>query len=113
MGYNKAIFDLGIIGGGSAGMFSALKIAKEDKKMKVILFELGRPFLKRRRALEGALGALPTSDGKLYINDLKKLKTITTQNRIKKANNYFKEYLSSLFSFDLIKDKFPSTSTLN
>ncbi len=42
------IFDVGIIGMGVAGTFAALKIAQENKDLKVIGIDCGRPPAKRR-----------------------------------------------------------------
>ena len=63
-------YDIGIIGAGVAGAFAALRIAKEYKNFKTIVFDLGRPPMKRRRQLEGWFGCLPNSDGKFYLSDL-------------------------------------------
>jgi len=64
------IYDVGIIGAGVAGSFASLKLAKEHKNVKAILFDLGRPPMKRRRQLEGWLGCLPNSDVKLYLSHI-------------------------------------------
>jgi len=56
-------YDIGIIGGGIAGAFAALRLAEHHKKKKCILFELGRPPAKRRRQLEGWFGCFPFGDG--------------------------------------------------
>ena len=103
-------FDVGIIGAGVAGAFATLKLAKDHKNTKVILFDLGRPPAKRRRRLEGFLGCLPNSDGKLYLNDLHKIVDITGLRKAKAAHNRFNKTLSNVGTFKVIKDKPLSTS---
>lgn len=103
-------FDIGIVGAGVAGAFAALKIAKDHKGAKAILFDLGRPPMKRRRQLEGWLGCLPNSDGKLYQTDFGKISDLTGLRRAKSANTWFNSVLSNINDFKLIKDKGPSIS---
>lgn len=111
---SKNIADICVIGAGIAGTFAALKIARENTKTKVIVFDLGRPPLKRRSGRpEGFLGALPSGDGKLYINDLKSLKEIGNKTKIDQNFEWFENYCNSLFSFKLIKDEKPNLSVLN
>lgn len=105
-------FDVGIIGAGVAGTFATLKLTKDHKNMKVILFDIGRPPAKRRRQLEGFLGCLPNSDGKLYLNDLDKVSDITGLRKAKSAFNYFNKTLSNVGSFKVIKDK-PLSASLD
>ena len=81
-------YDVGIIGAGVAGSFAALKIAKDHKNIKTILFDLGRPPMKRRRQLEGWLGCLPNSDGKLYLNDLDRVSNLVGAKKTKSAYNW-------------------------
>lgn len=103
-------FDIGIIGAGVAGAFATLKIAKEHKDAKTILFDLGRPPMKRRRQLEGWLGCLPNSDGKLYLNDISKVANLAGTRKAKSAFTWFEEIISNVNSFKTIKDKSPSIS---
>jgi uncharacterized FAD-dependent dehydrogenase len=103
-------FDVGIIGAGVAGSFAALKIAKDHKNAKTILFDLGRPPMKRRRQLEGWLGCLPNSDGKLYLNDITKVSELVGTRKINTANTFFTKILSQAGKFKVIKDKGPSSS---
>lgn len=98
-------YDIGIIGAGVAGAFATLKLAKDHKNAKVILFDLGRPPAKRRRQLEGFLGCLPNSDGKLYLNDLKKVEDITGLRKVKSSYNWFNKILSNVGTFKTVKDK--------
>jgi uncharacterized FAD-dependent dehydrogenase len=99
------MFDIGIIGAGVAGAFATLKLAKDHKNIKVVLFDLGRPPMKRRRRLEGWLGALPNSDGKLYMNDLDRVIEITGLRRAKKAHNWFDKTIANIDNFKTIKDR--------
>lgn len=103
-------FDIGIIGAGVAGAFASLKIAKEYKNAKTIVFDLGRPPMKRRRQLEGWLGCLPNSDGKLYLNDISKISNITGLRKAKSSYTWFNNILSNIGNFKIIKDKSPSIS---
>lgn len=103
-------FDIGIIGAGIAGSFATLKIAKEHKNTKTIVFDLGRPPMKRRRQLEGWLGCLPNSDGKIYLSDLDKVTSITGLRKSKSSFNYFNNVLSNIDNFKIIKDKSPQVS---
>lgn len=104
------VFDVGIIGAGVAGSFAALKIAKDHKNTKTILFDLGRPPMKRRRQLEGWLGCLPNSDGKLYLNDIGKVAELVGTRRVNSANTFFSKVLSQTGKFKIVKDKGPSVS---
>lgn len=104
------IFDIGIVGAGVAGAFATLKIAKEHKEAKTILFDLGRPPMKRRRQLEGWLGCLPNSDGKLYLNDMSKVSNLTGNRRVKSSFAWFEEVISNINTFKVVKDKSPSIS---
>jgi len=104
-------FDVGIIGAGVAGAFATMKIAKDHKNVKTILFDLGRPPMKRRRQLEGWLGCLPNSDGKLYLNDIDKVAEIVGSRKTKAAYNWFNKVLANVGTFKATKDRAPSIST--
>lgn len=103
-------FDVGIIGAGVAGAFATLKMAKEHKNVKTVLFDLGRPPMKRRRQLEGWLGCLPNSDGKLYLNDINKVSDLVGTRKAKSAHTYFNKIIGNIGNFKTIKDKSPSIS---
>lgn len=103
-------FDVGIIGAGVAGAFATLKMAKDHKNVKTILFDLGRPPMKRRRQLEGWLGCLPNSDGKLYMSDLDKVTELTGARKSKAAYNWFSKVLSNIDTFKVTKDRAPNVS---
>jgi len=105
------IYDIGIIGAGVAGSFASLKLAKEHKNVKAILFDLGRPPMKRRRQLEGWLGCLPNSDGKLYLSDLPKVSDLLGTRKTNASFKWISNYLSNINTFKVIKDKSPSVST--
>lgn len=104
------IFDIGIIGAGVAGAFATLKIAKDYKNAKAIVFDLGRPPMKRRRQLEGWLGCLPNSDGKLFLNNLSKVSDLVGNRKSKSSYNWFEKTLSNIDDFKITKDKSPSVS---
>lgn len=103
-------YDVGIIGAGVAGAFATLKIAKEFKNIKTIVFDLGRPPMKRRRQLEGWLGCLPNSDGKLYLNDLPEVSKIVGSKKTKESFTYVNNILSKINNFSTVKDQGPTTS---
>jgi len=103
-------FDIGIIGAGVAGAFATLKIAKDYKDSKAIVFDLGRPPMKRRRQLEGWLGCFPNSDGKLYLNNISKVADLTGLRKAKSANTWFSNVLSNVGNFKVTKDKSPLVS---
>lgn len=98
-------FDIGIVGAGVAGAFATFKLAKTHKNAKVIVFDIGRPPAKRRRQLEGWLGVLPNSDGKLYLSDLTKITEIVGSRRAKSAYNWFNKTIENIGSFKSIKDR--------
>ena len=104
------IYDVGIIGAGVAGAFATLKLSKEHKSVKTILFDLGRPPMKRRRQLEGWLGCLPNSDGKLYLNDISKVADLTNARKSKAAYNWMMKTISNVEDFKITKDRTPSVS---
>lgn len=105
------IYDVGIIGAGVAGSFASLKLAKEHKNVKAILFDLGRPPMKRRRQLEGWLGCLPNSDGKLYLSDLPRVSNLLGNRKTNATHKWVNNYLSNVNNFKVIKDKSPLVST--
>lgn len=104
------IYDIGIIGAGISGVFAAYKISKEQKKCKTILIELGRPPLKRRRQLEGWLGALPGSDGKLYMSDVDKCSSILGARKSKSCTNFVLNTIKNISDLKVVKDKGPLSS---
>lgn len=103
-------YDVGIIGAGVAGAFATLKLAKDHKNAKTILFDIGRPPAKRRRQLEGWLGCLPNSDGKLYLSDLDKITPLVGLRKAKSAYNWTSKILSNVDIFKIIKDRSPMVS---
>lgn len=103
-------YDIAIVGAGIAGGFAALKIAKEYKNTKTILFELGKAPHKRRYQICGWLGILPNSDGKLFINDINEIENITTSRKANTAYNYFNNYVSNIIDFKITNDRAPNVS---
>jgi len=69
-------FDIAIIGAGVAGAIATYKIKQKHKNAKIALFDVGRPWMKRRRQVEGWLGCLPNSDGKLYLNNISEVSNL-------------------------------------
>jgi uncharacterized FAD-dependent dehydrogenase len=109
-------FEIGIIGAGVAGCFASLKIAQQYPDVKTILFEQGRPPLKRRAQLCSWGGSLIFSDGKIFTSDLQNLSAITTSKRISSAKKYFHSYISQVLpkeTLKLIEDSKPIPSLEN
>lgn len=98
-------YDVGIIGAGVAGAFSALKIAENNKNTKTILFELGHKPQKRRRQLEGWFGCFPTGDGKLFQEDLNKILDITNERKAKTSYKWASKIFEEINSSKIIKYK--------
>lgn len=105
-------FDVGIIGAGVAGAFATLKLAKDHKNIKAVVFDLGRPPMKRRRQLEGWLGCLPNSDGKLYLNDINKVANFTGIRKAKSTYTWFNRVLKNIDEFKVTKDRSPNASMM-
>ena len=108
----NTIYDVGIVGAGVAGAFATYKLAKEHKNIKTILFDLGRPPMKRRRQLEGWLGCLPNSDGKLYLHDIGEVSEIVGTRKSKSSFTWFNKVLSNVNDFHVTKDRQPNTAVL-
>lgn len=105
-------YDVGIIGAGVAGAFACSKLAKENKNFKTIVFDIGRPPMKRRRQLEGWLGCLPNSDGKLYMTDVPKIGELVGSKRATHAYNFVAKHLSQINKFKITQDKGPSAAVV-
>jgi uncharacterized FAD-dependent dehydrogenase len=105
-------YDICIVGAGVAGSLAVLKFAQNNSKLKIAVIEAGRPPSKRRHQLEGWLGCLPNSDGKLYTNNLRALSPYLEATKIKQYYDWtlqqFKD--SSGFNASITKDKGPSAS---
>jgi len=99
------IYDIGIIGTGVAGSFASYKLSKDYPDAKVIVFELGRPPIKRRSQICGFLGCLPNSDGKLFLNDINKVSNISNLKKVKSNYNDFKKIINNTVNlFTIVKD---------
>jgi uncharacterized FAD-dependent dehydrogenase len=107
------IYDIGIIGGGISGAFASLRIAENYKNAKAILFELGRPPLKRRRQLEGWLGCFPFGDGKLHLNDVEDIMQVVDGRKAQPANKWVQYQLSKAGPMKVIKNRTPNVSVKN
>jgi uncharacterized FAD-dependent dehydrogenase len=105
-----AIFDICVIGAGVSGVFACHRILEKKKDLKVILFDIGRPPMKRRLQMFGFGGLLPNSDGKLYLSDTKRVANIVGDKKAKIANDWVISVLSKQGSFDTIKDDGPTKS---
>jgi hypothetical protein len=106
--YMKKIYDVGIIGAGVAGCFAALRASEYEGKF--ILFELGRPPIKRRRQLEGWLGCLPGSDGKFYLNDKDKVKPFVDGRKSRHVYDWILSNLESSGPLKLTSNKLPTNN---
>jgi hypothetical protein len=104
------IADVGIIGMGVAGVFCAHKLATQHKGIKVIGIDIGRPQGKRRRQIEGWLGCLPNSDGKLYINDISKVSDLIGTRKSKVSFNWVNKVLANINDYEIVQDRSPTVS---
>lgn len=104
-------FDVGIIGAGVAGAFSALRIAENYRSAKTIIFDLGRPPGKRRRQLEGWFGCFPAGDGKIYPGDLEGVLDVVDGRKARHANSWVMEKFGEVNPMKLIKDSLPNVAT--
>lgn len=107
---NSNIFDVGIVGVGIAGAFALQKLLKNNKGLRIAIFDSGRNPLKRRHQIFGFLGCLPGSDGKLYLNDLTHVSEISGYKRTTTAHKWVMDQLADVVSLKMIKDKRPSVS---
>ena len=103
-------YDVGIIGSGIAGTFAALKLAKEHKGIKIILFDVGAAPGKRRSQMSGFLGLFPTGDGKLYLTDVSKVSNLVGARKTNSALKWFDNYVSNVFDMSIVKDLGPKVS---
>lgn len=106
------VYDIGIIGAGVGGAIALHKIIKEYKNTKAVIFDIGRPPMKRRRQLEGWLGCLPNSDGKIYLNDTNKVSEITGWRKAKSGNTWVNNLLKNITELNVEEDKGPSKSII-
>lgn len=106
---NNNVYDVGVIGMGVAGAFTCYKLAQTSSQS-IVAFDIGRKWQKRRLQTCGFLGCFPNSDGKLYLQDLKKISEIFTPKKAKSAFSYFKECFSGIDNLKTISDRSPSTS---
>jgi thioredoxin reductase len=105
-------YDVSIIGSGPAGMFCALKLAQKHKDIKCALIDFGRPPQKRRRQLEGAMGCLPNSNMRFYLNDLNDVSNIAGKRATSYSNKYIMKELLKVSKCSVTKDKLPKASII-
>ena len=105
------VYSIGVVGIGTSGAFTCLRLSTHHKDKSVIAFDSGRPPAKRRLQMIGFLGLLPNSDGKLYSNDIDKVAEIIGDRKTKSALTYFKKELSKVNDMKIIKDNLPSINT--
>lgn len=104
------ITDICIIGVGAAGAFALQKLLKENKNLNILVIDAGRAPAKRRHQIFGFLGCLPSSDGKLYLNDLPHVSNIAGYKKTSLANSWVIDQLEAITPMRMIKDKRPSQS---
>jgi len=102
---SNTVFDIAIIGAGAAGCAAAYKLANENKSIKIIMFDIGAAFSKRRSQLCGALGSFPFSDGKLWMNDTKKIEDLCGKRKAAKAVKEINDLFGKVSDLKIIKDK--------
>ena len=106
----KTVYDVGIIGGGVAGAFAALRAAENFKNSKCILFDIGRPPSKRRRQLEGWMGCFPFGDGKIHVDDVYNVMAYVDGRKAKPAHKWVHNHLAEAGPMKVVKDKMPSVA---
>ncbi len=62
----KKIFDYAFIGAGVATVFALQRMTDKQTQKRSIIFDIGRPPLKRKHQVLGWLGCMLSSDGKLF-----------------------------------------------
>lgn len=105
------IYDLAIIGAGVAGCFAAQRL-EENYNLKILLLDLGRPFAKRRRQIEGAMGCLPSGDGKWYLSHVNQFDHLDGR-RFNSAKKWLDKKLEECGSGKIIKDSSPTVNFRN
>jgi hypothetical protein len=105
------VYDLCVIGCGVAGAFAIHRISTKYKNTKVIAFDIGRPPRKRRQQIFGWLGSLPSSDGKLFLQDINKVSNLIGMRKTKAAYNQFSKVLAEVNDFKVVKDRGPNKVT--
>lgn len=105
------IYDLAIIGAGVAGCFAAQRLS-ENYNLKILLLDLGRPFAKRRRQIEGAMGCLPSGDGKWYLSQLDQFDHIDGR-RFNSVKKWLDKKILECGNAKTIKDSLPSNNIKN
>lgn len=105
------IYDLAIIGAGVAGCFAAQRL-EENYNLKILLLDLGRPFAKRRRQIEGAMGCLPSGDGKWYCSQMSQFDHLDGR-KINSAKKWLDKKFDECGGTKVIKDTLPLTALRN
>lgn len=102
------IYDLAIIGAGVAGCFAAQRL-EENYNLKILLLDLGRPFAKRRRQIEGAMGCLPSGDGKWYCSQMSQFNEFDGR-KVNAAKKWLDKKIDECGNSKIIKDSLPSNA---
>lgn len=103
------IYDIAIIGMGTAGLFASIKLMEGKKD--IITFETGAGPSKRRHSIFGFLGSLPSGDGKIYLSDLNKVKSVAGATSTNAAKKLFDKYFKKVSDYRITRDS-NVTSTL-
>lgn len=106
------IYDVGIIGLGVSGALASYKLVRDNKNLKVVAFDIGRKWLKRRRQIEAFLGCFPNSDGKLYHSNLESVASLIGSKKVKTTHKEFMDIMSNVGEFVTVVDKGPSKTIL-
>jgi len=104
------IYDIAIIGAGVAGAFATYKIARDYKDVKLLVIDIGRPPMKRRRQLEGWLGCFPGGDAKIYLDDLENVTKLIGKKKTNFAWKEFKNIFENICPLNEEKNKSPLVS---
>jgi len=105
------IYDLAIVGAGVAGCFAAQRL-EENYNLKILLLDLGRSFAKRRRQIEGAMGCLPSGDGKWYLSQADQFNHLDGR-RFNSAKKWLDKKIDECGNSKIVKDCSPSVAFKN
>jgi len=106
-------YEIGIIGSGVAGMMAATTISDKTDGKKVIVFDLGRKWFKRRAQMFAFAGLLPNSDGKYYLNDLDEVKKVIPEKEVNTAFDKLNKLYNEFIDFKFISSNSPLKTKIN
>jgi uncharacterized FAD-dependent dehydrogenase len=102
-------FDFAFIGAGIATVFALQRISEKVTNKKSVIIDVGRPPMKRKHQMTGWMGAVPSSDAKLYIQN-KELENLIGNVSYEKHKDIIISYLKDKEAIsDLFKSNLPKS----